>query len=108
MLCCTWVAGAYVLFPDWFASITHVPAALKVTTPEVIVHTALDELSTVIVAESPELAVAAGVYVPATWAEDGAVEVKAIVCEVATGVTALLEAEGDPVPTRFVAVTAKV
>jgi hypothetical protein len=60
---------------------TQVPAAVKVTTPEAIVHTELVDESTVIVAESPEVAVAAGVYVPATWAEDGAVEVKAMVCE---------------------------
>jgi len=31
--CCAWGAGAYAAVPAWFASMTQVPAAPKVTVP---------------------------------------------------------------------------
>jgi hypothetical protein len=66
-------------------SITQLPAALKVTTPPEIEHTDVLEESIVIATASPELAVAAGVYVPPTFAGLGGVEVTVIVCAVFVG-----------------------
>ena len=50
-----------VEFPDWVAFSTHVPAARNETTPLDIEQTDVAEASTVMVALSPELAVAVAV-----------------------------------------------
>ena len=58
---------------------THEPAVLKVTVPDDIEQTVLEDESTVIVTGKPELAVAVGVYVLPTVALAGAVLVNVIV-----------------------------
>ena len=68
-----------MLFPAWLASMTHEPAVLKVTVPDDIEQTVLEDESTVIVTGKPELAVAVGVYVLPTVALAGAVLVNVIV-----------------------------
>ena len=60
-ICCTCTAGRKLVLPAWLASITQLPAALKVTTPPAIEQIVLEEESMVIVTARPELAVAVGV-----------------------------------------------
>ena len=78
--CCTWVAAFQFAFPAWFASITHVPAAMNVTTPAEIEHTDVADASIVSAAASPDVAVAVAVYVaPPTVVTEGTVEVNVTV-----------------------------
>ena len=58
--CCTCGAGFQLASPDWLPSRMHVPTAWNETTPEVMEQIPLDAASTVIVAGSPEVAVALG------------------------------------------------
>jgi hypothetical protein len=59
--------------------ITQLPTALNVTTPLEIEQTLDDPAAILIATVKPELAVAVGVYVPATTGESGDVEVRVIV-----------------------------
>ena len=52
--CCTCVAAFQLLFPAWFALILHVPAALKLTTPDEIEQIALVVASIVKVTGLPD------------------------------------------------------
>jgi hypothetical protein len=60
MLCCTWAAAAYALFPASLKSTRHVPEPVKVTFPSLSEHPD-ESLSRVIATLSPEVAVALGV-----------------------------------------------
>src|SRR5512138_934274 len=75
MDCCACAAALKLAFPAWLASITQVPAPVKVTVPDEIEQPVL-VASRVIAAVSPEVAVAAGVYVPPIAGFAGAVVVK--------------------------------
>jgi hypothetical protein len=66
--------------------IKQLPIALKVTTPLEIEQILEDPEAMVIATLNPELAVAVGVYVPATTGETGDVEVRVMVWEPAAGV----------------------
>jgi hypothetical protein len=61
--------------------ITQLPNALKVTTPLEIEQILEDPEAMVIATLNPELALAVGVYVPATTGETGDVEVRVMVWE---------------------------
>src|ERR1700693_6413379 len=77
-LCWTWGAAFQLALPAWWALTMHVPAPTKVKTEPLVppeVQTPADPELNVTV--SPEVAVAAAVYVaPPTVAPPGAVEVK--------------------------------
>ena len=73
--CCTCAAAFQFELPAWLASITHVPVALKVTTPAEIEHTDVAVASIVSDAASPDVAVAVAGYVVPTFAVVGAVDV---------------------------------
>ena len=78
--CCACAAGFQFPLPAWFASTSHVPTAVKLTTPPAIEQTALDAASIVSATAKPEVAVAVGVYpTPPTFALAGAVDVNVIV-----------------------------
>ena len=78
--CCTWGAGLKLPLPAWFASITHVPAPVKVTVEPDMEHTAAAAESIVKLTGRPEDAVAVTLYVgPPTTAPVGAVDVNVIV-----------------------------
>jgi hypothetical protein len=62
-------------------SSTQEPAALKVTTPALMLHTPVDEESTVITGVRPLEAEPVGVYVSPTVAFVGAGEVNCTVCD---------------------------
>lgn len=61
MVCCVWVPGRKVWLPGWLALSVQVPAALKLTTPPLSVHTELLEGSAVMVTGRFDDAVAVGV-----------------------------------------------
>ena len=60
---CDAVAEAYVSFPGWLAVMRHVPVVVNVTTPDVMVHTALELLATATVAARNALLETRTVYV---------------------------------------------
>src|SRR3954462_15181617 len=78
-----WTCGAALklALPAWLASITHVPAPVNERVAPEIEHTADATGSIVKLTVSPEVAVAATVYVaPPTVALAGAVDVTLMVC----------------------------
>src|SRR6185437_1699827 len=78
--CCT-CAEAYVRLPNWLALTMHVPAPTTTTLAPLMVHTAALDGSAEKTTGSPELAVAHTTYGGSPrFADEGAVEVKAIVC----------------------------
>ena len=58
-LCCTWVAAFQFVLPESLKCRVHVPAAMKLTTPEEMVQTVV--VAEVMTTVSPEVAVAVGV-----------------------------------------------
>jgi hypothetical protein len=80
--CCACGAALKFALPAWLASMTQVPAPVKLTVAPLIEHTELALASIVKLTASPDDAVAATAYVgPPTTAVVGADDVKVIVCE---------------------------